>query len=129
MKRQYNFRIDDHTLESLKREAQYRGVKITDLIRGKLDNSVMLPEPVERFLDDYAKGLKRSRSQIIESIMINYMARRAALEDKTPSPFRKLDEFVNDEHGPILGKRLFDMLYGHYVNEIKKERAIQDLKI
>jgi hypothetical protein len=124
MKKQVNFRLDDRTLELLQVEALYRGIHATDVLREKLENDIKFPEPVNKFLERYSKGLKRPRPQIIESIIISFMARQAVINELDISG-QPIPEFASTNEGPLLGKELFDLLYQLYSEEFQRVQKLE----
>lgn len=84
-----------------------------------------LPDVVEGFLTLFGKALKRTRRELIESIIINYLAQRTADEEVNAgySETVPMPEFSNTSRGPMLGKELFLFLKKLYVEVLTKYKA------
>jgi len=118
----FAIRLDPDVIERLKDEAYKKGINVSDLVREKLNYGMHFPEPVKRFLDDYAKKLNFSCSQVLEAIVIDYMARHDARVKIWPKQERLLLEFIRTEKGPYKSQMLYDFLFNYYKNDYEKEK-------
>jgi hypothetical protein len=109
-------------IEELRKESEERGISVSEIVRERVDYAIRFPEPLEKFLDDFAEKLNFSRSQVLAAIMVDYVARHTAYKDVWQSDKRVLWEFARTEDGPLGTRKLYTNLYQNYKRDYDEEK-------
>jgi hypothetical protein len=103
-------------------EAAQRGIRVTQVAEERLNLGIRFVPEVQSFIDRYAKGLNFTHAQLLESIVVDYMARNDARKAVWPKRERLMLEFIRTESGPYRGQQLYAFLLDRYKDEYEKER-------
>lgn len=121
----FNFRLGSSDRKRLEQDAAKRGMTLSELVRARLANGFDFPEFVDDFISLQAQRTGRSRAQVLEAMVLSYMARRA-VNLKVNNGTAPLPEFAETDDGPLQGKDLSDWLFDTYIRVADKQQQLFD---
>lgn len=120
MKTHFTVRIDEKLKQDMENEAKEKGVRITQIAEKRLNAGISFIPKVQDFLDDWSKELNVPVAQVLENIVIAYIARSAAEAKHQP---RVLIEFSHWSGGVFYsGEKLFKKIYREYCKRFENEK-------
>lgn len=76
-------------------------------------------EPVQKLINFYSRSLNLAEEQVIDNIVISYLARKAASECVFGHHKDVLPEFMRVNGEPARGQVLYSLLLQQYVQELR----------
>lgn len=87
-------------------------------------------KPLERFLNDYTEAAGITRAEMIESVLVDFMARLAIAEEFTKDTAEVLLPLAKHDNEVLKGRELFDFLYENRKAEYQRQwRSMTELQM
>jgi hypothetical protein len=122
------FRLPEETWKKLEKEAQSKGMSMTDLARQKVMLATDFEGPVQTLVEQYSSVLNISRHEVVEAILTDYVAMQQAHSDVWGPGKLILEEFTFTEQGVMRGQELFELRKTVHTQEFKREKVKMLLK-
>lgn len=109
-------RLPEETWEFLRREAAWKGITPSKLVRAKIMLSTDFEDTIMSCMDEFSKRTGISRHAFIEAVITDFLARIEACERvHGENCSLNLPQFVQTDKGTLRGGDLYDHLVSHYI--------------
>jgi len=118
-----SIRLPEGLIADMKVAAERHGLSQTAFITKALEAWTYFDVDVLNMLGEWARGLNTSLYVVMETFLIDRLAREAAdIDINGPSP-KELPEFIPTTQGFLKGKQLFNTLKVKYAGQLEKEKV------